>query len=180
MKMPGCWNGRQARLRFLCPSKDVEVQVLSRALRTISSVGRASHLHCECQGFKSLIVHKLGIIEWICQDSQDGQGACLKNTLSGFESWSWHRIMPYFIYIAQGTDSSFYTGYTVNVEKRIQEHNVGKRGAKYLRGKTPVKLMYSETFETKSEALKREAEIKTWTREQKSVLIKKFAGVVQR
>ena len=80
--------------------------------------------------------------------------------------------MPYFVYIIRGRDESLYTGYTVNIEKRIEVHN-NKKGAKALKGKLPVNLVYSEKFETKSQALKREAEIKSWTREKKVQLIKR-------
>lgn len=65
-----------------------------------------------------------------------------------------------YTYILQCADGTYYTGWTNNLEKRIHDHNENK-GAKYTRGRTPVKLVYSETFETKSEALKREAALKT-------------------
>ena len=65
-----------------------------------------------------------------------------------------------YTYILQCADGTYYTGWTNNLEKRVEDHNQN-RGAKYTRGRTPVKLVYSETFETKSEALKREAAIKT-------------------
>ena len=78
--------------------------------------------------------------------------------------------MPYYIYIAQGTDESLYTGFTNDIEKRIKTHNLGK-GSKSLRGKLPVKLVYSEEFEDKSEALKREIEIKSWPRDKKLALV---------
>lgn len=61
-----------------------------------------------------------------------------------------------YTYILQCADGTYYTGWTNNLEKRVEDHNQN-RGAKYTRGRTPVKLVYSETFETKSEALKREA-----------------------
>ncbi len=74
------------------------------------------------------------------------------------------------IYILECVDSSLYTGSTNNLEKRIADHQKGK-GGKYTRSHTPVKLIYWENFETKSQALKREAEIKTWSREEKIKLI---------
>lgn len=60
---------------------------------------------------------------------------------------------------------------TINIETRIQQHNSGKRGAKSLRGKVPVKLVYSEVYNSKGEALKREFEIKSWGKEKKESLI---------
>lgn len=80
--------------------------------------------------------------------------------------------MPYFVYIVKGTDDSLYTGYTVDVEKRINTHNKSG-GAKALKGKLPVQLVHSEIFKTKSEALKREAEIKSWPRIKKLELLAK-------
>ena len=59
-----------------------------------------------------------------------------------------------YTYILQCADGTYYTGWTNNLEKRVEDHNQN-RGAKYTRGRTPVKLVYSETFETKSEALKK-------------------------
>ena len=43
-------------------------------------------------------------------------------------------------------DGTYYTGYTSDLEKRLKEHNDGKRGAKYLRGKIPVKLVYAKEY----------------------------------
>ncbi len=79
--------------------------------------------------------------------------------------------MAYFVYILECSDGSFYTGFTTNIDRRIREHNLKKGGAKSIRGKLPVRLAYSEEFETINEALKREAEIKGWSRSKKKVLI---------
>lgn len=75
-----------------------------------------------------------------------------------------------YVYILQCIDGTLYTGYTNDLNKRIQVHNTGK-GAKYTRGRLPVKLVYSEEFNTKSEALKREYHIKTMKRKSKLELI---------
>jgi putative endonuclease len=72
----------------------------------------------------------------------------------------------YFIYILKCSDGTLYTGYTNNLEKRIEAHNDGK-GAKYTRGRRPVKMVYSEKFRSKSKALKREWDIKGMEREEK-------------
>ncbi len=79
--------------------------------------------------------------------------------------------MQYFVYILECSDGSLYTGYTTDIERRVKEHNKGKSGAKSVRGKLPAELVYSETFVTLSEALKREAEIKSWKRYEKQMLI---------
>lgn len=74
------------------------------------------------------------------------------------------------IYIAECSDGTYYTGYAVNVKSRIKVHNSGK-GAKYTRARRPVTLKYTESFDTKSEALKREYAIKQLTRVQKEELM---------
>lgn len=72
----------------------------------------------------------------------------------------------WFVYILKCADQSFYTGMSDDVAKRFILHQTGK-GAKYTRSHKPVKVIYTESFATKSEALKRECEIKSWTRAQK-------------
>ncbi len=79
--------------------------------------------------------------------------------------------MLYFVYILKCADETLYTGITNNLEKRILAHNTSKTGAKYTASRRPVTLQYSEIYDTKSLALKREAQIKKLTREQKLLLI---------
>ncbi len=81
-----------------------------------------------------------------------------------------------YVYILECSDNSLYTGWTTDVYKRLEIHNDGK-GAKYTRGRTPVELRYFESFETKQEAMKREYEIKTWSREKKLRLIAESSGI---
>lgn len=78
----------------------------------------------------------------------------------------------FYVYIVRCSDRSLYTGSTANTKKRIQEHNFGKRGAKSIRGKRPVQLVYKEIYNSRSDALKREREIKGWSRIKKENLIK--------
>lgn len=78
----------------------------------------------------------------------------------------------YYTYILKCADNTLYCGYTNELTKRIETHNSGK-GAKYTKPRLPVELAYFEEFGTKSEALKRECEIKKLTREQKIKLIEK-------
>ncbi|HEY0220735.1 MAG TPA: GIY-YIG nuclease family protein [Candidatus Paceibacterota bacterium] len=69
--------------------------------------------------------------------------------------------MPYHVYILKCSDNSLYTGITTNLEKRLREHNgLALGGAKYTRAHRPVELVYVEKYPTRSEALKREHEIK--------------------
>ena len=77
-----------------------------------------------------------------------------------------------YVYILECADSTLYTGWTNDLQKRLEAHNSG-RGAKYTRSRRPVRLVYSECFAEKSEAMKREYEIKHLTRTQKLELVKK-------
>ncbi|MGE5328699.1 MAG: GIY-YIG nuclease family protein [Deltaproteobacteria bacterium] len=71
-----------------------------------------------------------------------------------------------YVYILKCKDETLYTGYTNNLEKRLKVHNEGK-GAKYTRARLPVELLYFEEYETKSEAMKREREIKKMKKSEK-------------
>lgn len=79
--------------------------------------------------------------------------------------------MSYYTYIVRCSDNTLYTGYTDNLDKRIAAHNTGK-GAKYTKPRLPVKLVYFEEYDTKSEAMKREYVIKRMSRRMKEELIK--------
>ncbi|MCI5725991.1 MAG: GIY-YIG nuclease family protein [Clostridium sp.] len=78
-----------------------------------------------------------------------------------------------YVYIIRCNDNSLYTGWTNNLEKRFEDHSKGK-GAKYTRGRGPLKLVYFEKFDTKEEAMKREYAIKKLTKVQKEELIGGF------
>ncbi len=81
--------------------------------------------------------------------------------------------MSYFFYILRCSDNTLYCGQTNDLERRIQEHNFDKnKSAKYLRGRTPAKLVYSEKYPTLQEAMRREAEIKRWPKVKKEALVK--------
>ena len=80
--------------------------------------------------------------------------------------------MPYSTYILRCADGTLYTGITTDISKRIEEHNTdNKKWAKYTRVRRPVELVYSEDFDNRSEASKREYQIKQLTREEKIKLI---------
>lgn len=76
-----------------------------------------------------------------------------------------------YTYIVKCSDGSLYTGWTTDIEKRIEAHNAGK-GAKYTKARRPVELVHLEEFSTKEEAMKREYAIKQLTRKAKEALIK--------
>ncbi|AYD41230.1 GIY-YIG nuclease family protein [Clostridium fermenticellae] len=75
-----------------------------------------------------------------------------------------------YVYILECKDGTFYTGYTNDLEKRIKTHNSG-RGAKYTRCRLPVRIVYSEAYESRSEAMKREYFIKQLSRQAKIKLM---------
>lgn len=75
-----------------------------------------------------------------------------------------------YTYILRCGDGSLYTGWTNNLEKRLKDHNQG-HGAKYTRSHLPVTLVYYECFDTREEAMRREAAIKKLSRPEKERLI---------
>jgi len=77
----------------------------------------------------------------------------------------------WFVYILLCEDGSLYTGSTNNLEKRFEVHKSGKGGS-YTRSHKPLKLIYSQELRTRSEALKREIEIKSWSRKEKIQALK--------
>ena len=74
------------------------------------------------------------------------------------------------VYILRCKDSSLYCGITNDLENRLEMHRSGK-GAKYTRGRGPLEVVYTENYDTKSDALKREAAIKALKREDKEKLV---------
>ena len=75
--------------------------------------------------------------------------------------------MAYYVYILKCADNTLYTGSTNDIEKRVHVHNNLKQGARYTKSRRPVVLVHSESFDTKSQALKREVFIKKLSREDK-------------
>lgn len=80
------------------------------------------------------------------------------------------RPIPYFVYILRCADGTLYTGCTNDVEARERAHNAG-RGAKYTAGRRPVTVVYSEACESRSDAQKREFQLKRLSREEKESLL---------
>jgi putative endonuclease len=75
------------------------------------------------------------------------------------------------IYILKCSDNTLYTGVTNDLENRLFQHNHGTTGAKYTRARRPVELVYSELFEDKISAMKREYAVKKLSRQKKLLLI---------
>jgi putative endonuclease len=76
----------------------------------------------------------------------------------------------HYVYVVECGDGTYYTGYTTDVERRVAEHDAGE-GAKYTRGRTPVELVYTECYESRSAAMSREYEIKSLSRSEKERLV---------
>jgi len=79
----------------------------------------------------------------------------------------------YYLYILKCADETLYTGITVDLERRVKEHNDSKLGAKYTRARRPVKLVYSQKFRSRSTASQAENKMKKMTRPKKLALIKR-------
>ena len=76
----------------------------------------------------------------------------------------------WYVYILECRDKTLYTGITTDLKRRLKEHNTRKK-TRYTNGRAPVKLLHKETRLTRSQALKREAQIKRWPKAKKLALI---------
>jgi len=76
----------------------------------------------------------------------------------------------YFVYLIQCQDGTIYTGVTTDIDRRFQEHKNSK-GGHYTSSRKVVKVLYTESHKDRSNALKRESQIKDWRREKKLNLI---------
>ena len=83
----------------------------------------------------------------------------------------------HYVYMLRCADNTLYSGYTTDPKKREETHNLGK-GAKYTRVRLPVKMVYLEKFDDKSEALKREYALKQLSKAKKEELILKQKSVI--
>jgi putative endonuclease len=77
----------------------------------------------------------------------------------------------WFVYVLLCEDGSLYTGCSPNPQERFEHHKKGK-GGRYTRSHKPIRLLYTEQFDTKSAALKRELQIKSWSRGDKIKILK--------
>ena len=81
--------------------------------------------------------------------------------------------MPYYVYILLCKDGSYYTGYAKDVKRRVEQHKK-RQGARYTRIHEPEKIVYVEEFESCSEAMKREREIKLLSHSKKQQLVDSY------
>jgi len=77
----------------------------------------------------------------------------------------------WFIYMVRCADNTLYTGITTNLQRRVDEHNNGDVGAKYTRSRRPVKMVYYEQAENRSQASRREYQIKKMSLQSKLKMI---------
>ena len=85
----------------------------------------------------------------------------------------------HFVYIVRCADGTLYTGYARDPQGRERMHNSG-HGARYTAGRRPVRLVYSEPFESHGDALRREGQLKRWSRANKEALIAGESGRLDR
>jgi putative endonuclease len=78
--------------------------------------------------------------------------------------------MKWQVYIILCSDNTLYTGITTDIEKRFHQHETGS-GAKYFRGRQPLKVVYLEKDHTRSSAARRESQIKAMNRTDKGLLV---------
>jgi len=90
------------------------------------------------------------------------------------------RHSQYFVYILECKDKTYYTGYTNDLEKRVKEHNNNSRGAKYLRGKLPARLVWSKKYRYYKGAVNKEKLIKKLSHKEKEQLVKIYANGKQK
>jgi len=81
----------------------------------------------------------------------------------------------WFVYLLRCSDTSLYTGITTDIARRLQEHNHGDKGAKFTRGRRPVSLVYHEKYASRSQASRREYQIKRLSKEKKEQMLRDFA-----
>ncbi len=96
------------------------------------------------------------------------------NGVVRFGEWILSVRNKHFVYIIECNNGTYYTGYTTNVDRRYKEHENGSEKCKYTRSFPPKQLVLTIAFDSKSEALKKEAEIKQLSRDEKVKFIQKI------
>lgn len=81
--------------------------------------------------------------------------------------------MTFYVYLLECADKSYYCGYTSELKRRVKAHNFGT-GGKYTSARMPVKLIYHEKCGSRSLAMKREYEIKKFSRKEKEMIVTAF------
>jgi putative endonuclease len=81
-------------------------------------------------------------------------------------------MKPFWVYILRCRDGSYYTGHTDDLERRISQHESGEISGCYTFMRRPVKLVFSQTFTTREEAIAAERQIKGWSRKKKEAMMR--------
>lgn len=81
----------------------------------------------------------------------------------------------WYVYLLKCSDNSLYCGITTDIERRLKEHNSGS-GSKYTRSRLPAKLVYSKTYNSRSEASKEEYRIKQLPKSKKEILVSNYTS----
>lgn len=81
-------------------------------------------------------------------------------------------MRKYYAYLARCKDETLYAGYTNDIVSRENAHNQGTTGARYTKMRRPVKIVYFEEFVNRSDAMKRESQLKRLSKKEKEELIK--------
>ena len=81
-------------------------------------------------------------------------------------------MKPFWVYILQCDDGGYYTGHTDELERRIAQHETGAIPGCFTFKRRPVRLVYSQEFSTREEALSAELQIKGWGRKKKEAMIR--------
>ncbi len=115
-----------------------------------------------------VIYYRLKRVE--CPELVEGQQKRLTDCNIRFGYLAFHEgLIMWYVYLLECSDGSFYVGHTDNLQERITRHNQG-RGAKHTASKRPVELLWEEAHESKVSAIKREKQIKGWTKAKKKAL----------
>lgn len=77
----------------------------------------------------------------------------------------------WYVYIVEGRSGALYTGITLDLDRRVKEHNTSKRGSKWARGERPVRLVWNYACPGHTVALRVERSIKSWSAESKARLV---------
>lgn len=104
------------------------------------------------------------------REASEDRAAVRGQRVPGYRNLRKRERQMNYTYLLECSDGTLYCGWTNDLEKRVNAHNSG-RGAKYTKPRRPVRLVWYETFETKEEAMSREAKVKQLSRKQKEELV---------
>ncbi|MBI2086434.1 GIY-YIG nuclease family protein [Candidatus Daviesbacteria bacterium] len=93
----------------------------------------------------------------------------------------YNEFVSYFVYILRTSSNTLYIGQTNNLEKRLKEHqNKTSKSAKYIKYFNSFQLVYTEQYSTRQDAMKREWQLKKWSRFRKEALISRNLDLLKK